>query len=613
MAATVRQLWPASAQAAEPASRAWSYESGTLLDGMAAQWHATADGDAYAYIQATVDRWVDPDGNLSLANGKAFNPDLHVLDDLEPGRAVLLCYRVTGQVRYAKAAKFLFEQFARQPRTGEGGFWHKQIYPQQMWLDGAYMAEPFRAAYAHTFGRTPEFDDIAAQLLLMDKHMRDPKTGLLRHGWDASHQQPWADKQTGLSQEAWARAIGWYAMALVDTLPWFPEGHPARAELIAALGRVAAGVAKYQDGATGVWWDVLDKGSQAGNFREASASAMFVYALAKGVRLGYLPQPYEKTALSGWEGLQHEFFTTAGDGSATLHGTVKVSGLGGTPYRAGDYNYYTHEAVADNDAKGVGAFLLAASEMQQAATQSQSQGKRVVADGWFNSQTRQNAEGQTELFHYKFDDDRDSGFSFFGRAFQRYGAKLGVLPAAPTAANLSGTSVYVMASPDIPVKNPKPHYMDQASGDALEAWVRAGGVLLLMQNDKTNAEFEHFNTLTERFGIHFNAVLRNTVEGRHFEQGQLNIPAGTGGIYPGPLQVYMKEICTISVSGAAKSIYMDKGDTLMAVAHLGKGTVYAVADPWLYNEYTDGRKLPKEFQDFAAAVDLAGWALKQAH
>jgi unsaturated rhamnogalacturonyl hydrolase len=612
MASTVRTMWPAGVIPTQARPGAWAYEVGTLLDGMAAQWQVTADGENFAYIKATVDRWVDKEGNVSMEPGKGFDAGQHTLDNLEPGRAVLLCYRVTGEARYAKAAKFLWEQFETQPRNAEGGFWHKQVYPQQMWLDGAYMAEPFRAAYARTFQQDAAFEDIAKQLLLMQEHMRDPKTGLLRHGWDASKEQPWADTQTGLSPEAWARAMGWYAMALVDTLPWFPEERSERAKLIADLEQVAGAVAKYQDAATGLWWDVLDKGGREKNFREASASAMFVYALAKGVRLGYLPPRYETNAVRGWNGLEKAFVTRAGDGAVTLHGTVKVSGLGGKPYRAGDYDYYVHEAVGDNDSKGVGAFLLAASEMQQAATEASAQGERVLVDAWFNSQTRKNAEGQTELFHYKWSDDQNSGFAFFGRAFQRYGVRLGELTAAPTAESLRGTKVYILASPDIPAKNPAPHSMDQASGEAIEAWVRAGGVLLLMQNDKTNSEFEHFNTLSERFGIHFNPVLRNTVEGRQFEQGMLKIPAGTGGVFPEELQVYMKEICTITATGPAKAVLTDKGDTLMAVAKVGKGTVYAVVDPWLYNEYTDGRKLPKEYKDFAAAVDLAGWALREA-
>lgn len=291
------------------------------------------------------------------------------------------------------------------------------------------------------------------------------------------------------------------------------------------------------------------------------------YALAKGARLNLLPAADEHIALHRWNG---------------------VNG-----HQADD--------------------LLAATEVAQSDTALRDRGKLVLVDAWFNSQTRPSPSGGTELFHYKFDDDQNSGFSFFGRAFQRYGAQLGELPAAPTATSLAPAKVYIIASPDIPSKNPHPHYMDPASVTTIEHWVRNGGVLLLMENDKNSSEFTHFNTLSERFGIHFNAVLRNEVEGHHFEQGRLDLPAGTGGIFPQPLQVYMKEICTITTSGPAKSVFTDKGDTLMAIAHLGKGTVYAVVDPWLYNEYTDGRKLPADYKNFTAAIQLAGWSLAQSH
>ncbi len=561
----------------------------------------------FAYIKAAVDKYVTEDGTI-----KGYKADGHTLDDIEMGRAVLLVYRVTQQPKYYKAAKFLHDQLAAQPRTASGGYWHKQIYPNQMWLDGAYMAEPFRAAYAATFQEPGDFDDIAKQLLLMDAKMRDPKTGLMRHGWDESKQMPWADKTTGLSPEVWARAMGWYAMALVDVLDWFPVDHPQRPALIAALNRTIAAAVKYQDSTTGLWWQVMDKGGKPGNYTEASASSMFVYALAKGVRMGYLPQSYEANARRGWEGIQKAFVSTGPDGLMVLNGTVKVGGLGGMPYRSGTFDYYVGEKTIANDAKGIGAFLLAGSEMAQASTEALGQGKTALIDAWFNSQTRKNAAGQPELFHYKWDDDANSGFSFYGRAFQRYGVKLATETTAPTAADLKKAQIYVLASPDIPAKNPNPHYMDKASGDAIEAWVKAGGVLILMENDVTNSEFEHFNTLSERFGIHFNPVLRNTVENNTWSQATVMVPAGTG-VFEHPHKAYLKEISTITLSGPAKAIVTDKGDVLMAVSKVGKGTVFAVVDPWVYNEYVDRRnKLPVDYDGFDAAIDLAGWAVRQA-
>ncbi len=589
---------------------AWGYTEGVLLDGMAAQWHATADGAEFKYIKESVDRYVTEDGII-----KGYGADLHSLDEVEMGRSVVLLYRVTQEGKYYKAAKFIHEQLALQPRTASGGYWHKKIYPNQMWLDSAFMAEPFRAEYAATFHEQGDWDDIAKQLLLMDVKMRDVKTGLMLHGWDESMQMPWADKSTGLSPEVWSRAMGWYAMALVDVLDWMPVDHPERKELISVLNKTAAAIVRYQDAGTGLWWEVMDKGGKAGNFTESSASCMFVYALAKGVRMGYLPKGDEGNARRGWDGIVKTFVKTEPDGMETLTGTIKGAGLGGTPYRSGTYEYYVGEKVISNDGKGIGAFLMAGSEMEQAATATLGLGKTVVVDAWFNSQTRKNAAGQTELFHYKWDDDSNSGFAFFGRAFQRYGARLDEEQSAPTAADLKRAKVYVMASPDIPIKNPAPHSMDTKSGDEIEAWVKAGGVLLLMENDGPNAEFENFNTLSERFGIHFNPVLRNHVVENDFPAGTVIIPAGTG-VFQHPHQAYMKDTCTITVSGPAKAVLMattePKSDVMMAVAKVGKGTVYAVVDPWFYNEYTDRRNnLPVEFDTFAAAIDLAGWAIRQ--
>ena len=619
MAATVLQQWPVADN-----KSVYGYELGFLLDGMAAEWHTTANGDDFAYIKATVDKYVTVDGTIT-----GYKADAHTLDDIEMGRSILLVYRVTQDARYAKAARFLHDQLAVQPRTPSGGYWHKQVYPNQMWLDGAYMAEPFRAEYAVTFQTPEDFDDIAKQLLLMDDHMRDPDSGLLRHGWDESKQMPWADKTTGLSPEVWGRAMGWYCMALVDVLDWFPKDHPQREKLAAVLSQTLQDVMQYQDISAGLWWQVLKEGpdvvgtigpagkmqyetrhaARQGNYLEASASAMFIYSIAKSVRMGYLPQRFEEDAQRAWDSYQKQFITTNPDGTLTLHGTVKVGGLGGTPYRAGDFNYYIHEPIVDQDKKGVGAFLLAGSEMEQAATEALGQGKTALVDAWFNSQTRKNALGQTELFHYKWDDDAASGYSLFGRAFQGYGVSLATLPTAPTAATLAKAQIYVIASPDIPAKNPNPHYMDKPSGDAIEAWVKAGGVLLLFSNDRDNTEFEHFNTLGDRFGIHFNPVLSHHVAGDDHASGEVVIPPGTG-IFGAGFTAFMKDTSTITVSGPAKAVVTDHGDAMIAVAHVGKGTVLGVVDPWFYNEYADGRKMG-QYRGFEAAQDVAAWAVSQ--
>jgi unsaturated rhamnogalacturonyl hydrolase len=616
----VLREWPAGKIDTVKNPGGWGYEEGVLLDGVTAEWRQTGDGRLFKYVKDAVDASVDKDGVIHVYGGKAFPVDGHSMDEIEMGRSVLSVYRVTQDKRYYEAAKFLHEQMLAQPKNASGGYWHKQIYPDQMWLDGAYMSEPFMAMYARMFGREMEMEEIATQLLMMDAKMRDRKTGLLRHGWDESRKMPWADKKTGLSPEAWGRAMGWYAMALVEVLERMPDSDPQRAAVEDVARRTMAAVVRYQDRESGLWWQVMDKGKHterggveveapaaAGNYLEASASCMFVYALAKGIRMGVLPARFEENALRGWAGIQSHFVKADG----TLSGTVKVAGLGGTPYRSGTYEYYVNEAVGDNDAKGVGAYLLADSEMIQRARAGDLTpkviGRTVLFDGWFNSQKRKTADGRDELFHYKYSDDTNSGYSFWGRMFQQYGMRNDVLSHAPRAEDLKGAAIYIIPSPDIPALNPKPNTMDDASGDAIEKWVKAGGVLVLMENDSEHSEFEHFNTLSERFGIHYNAVTRNKELDNDYSNTIVPIPAGTGGIFHDAHKALEKEICTITVSGPAKAVLVDKGDVVMAVAHVGKGWVYANTDPWVYNEYTDGRKLPLGEDNFAAAQELTRW------
>ncbi len=347
---------------AEPGrSQRWSYEQGVVLKGMEQVWRATNDSKYFNYIQRTIDAMVKDDGTI-----RTFALEDYNLDNILLGRILLLLYKTTKIEKYRKAADLLREQLRTHPRTSEGGFWHKKIYPTQMWLDGLYMAEPFYAEYAAMFHEDSDFDDIAKQFILIERHTRDAKTGLLYHGWDESRKQRWADPNTGHSPNFWGRAMGWYAMALVDTLDYFPKTHPKRAGLIAILKRLAAAVAKYQDDQSGLWYEVLDRAGAKGNYLEASASSMFVYALAKGTHRNYLPASHMQVAEKGYRGILKQFVETRADGRVDFKGTVSVGGLGGNPYRDGSYEYYLSERVVTNDPKGIGAFLLAATEMETA-------------------------------------------------------------------------------------------------------------------------------------------------------------------------------------------------------------------------------------------------------
>jgi unsaturated rhamnogalacturonyl hydrolase len=316
-----------------------------------------------AYVRANMDRFVKPDGSIDGYDIKEFN-----LDEVSQGRLLFGLYERTKDARYKRALDTLRTQLRTQPRTPEGGFWHKQIYPQQMWLDGLYMAQPFYAQYARTFGEPAAFDDVAKQFLLVARHTRDPRTGLMYHAWDAARKQPWADSATGLSANFWGRAMGWYAVGVVETLDQLPAAHPDRAAIIATLRDAAEGIARVQDPLTGLWWDVLDQPNREGNYLEGSASSMFAYALAKAARLGYIDARYRQVAERGFDGLLANLVRENADGTVSLTNIVQVSGLGGAARkdgspRDGSFHYYVTEPVVTDDYKGVGPFILAALEL----------------------------------------------------------------------------------------------------------------------------------------------------------------------------------------------------------------------------------------------------------
>jgi len=352
-------LWRDAAKNESGYPAKWTYDHGLVLKGIERVWINTGDKQYFDFIQRSMDHFVANDGSI-----RTYSLDEYNIDNILPGRNLLFLYKATRQEKYNKAATLLRRQLKTHPRTSEGGFWHKKIYPWQMWLDGLYMGGPFYAEYAATFNEPAAFDDIAKQFILMERHSRDDKTGLLYHGWDESKQQRWADPQTGRSPNFWGRAMGWYAMALVDTLDYFPEKHKQRAELVAILNRLAHALAKYQDPRSGLWYQVLDKDTAKGNYLESSAACMFVYALSKGVRDGHLPDRYMQVAENGYRGILKEFVKTDTNGRLNLEGTVNVGGLGGNPYRDGSYEYYLSEKVVTNDPKGIGALLLAATEME---------------------------------------------------------------------------------------------------------------------------------------------------------------------------------------------------------------------------------------------------------
>lgn len=604
VANSAMQRWPDGRIAAPDAEGSWNYELGLLLDGFSATWYNSADGDYYWYLKRAVDQFVARDGSISTYDSAAHSPD-----NIAAGRQLLLLYRVTGDEKYYKAALLLRKQLAMQPREASNG--PKEINFDQMWLDDLSMAEPFYAEFAATFHEPEDFAHITEQFSLIEQRNRSPKTGLLYHARDESREQARADKATGDSHIFLAQGMGWYMMALVDALPYYPENDPGRVTLLAILNRTAAAVVRYQDNQTGLWYQVLDKPGAPGNYFESSAACMFAYALQKGVRLGYLSPDYSSNAEGAWRGILGHFVHTDANGGVHISGTVKGIGLGGNCYHDGSERRSVGSPAVTDDPTGVGAFLLASSEMELAPEAELARGDTVMLDAWFNSQQRHNAAGQEEYFHYKWNDLSDSGYSIFGHMVMSRGAKLETLYTAPTMDRLRAAQFYIIASPDIPAKNPHPHYVQPQDAKEIAQWVRQGGVLVLMENDPANADIEHLDLIADQFGIHFDSVLKHHIIGDQFGPGFISVD-GHGPIFHHPHTLYMKDTCAISLKAPAISLLRDKEGIVIAEAKYGRGTAVAVVDPWLYNEYTDHRKVQPAQDNFAAGQEFVSWLLKQA-
>ena len=341
----------------------WSYTNGLVLQAMSKVYEQTNNEKLYDYIYDYANRMINKDGKIETYKFTNYN-----LDMIKSGDAIYYVNNKKQEPRFKIAMDTLHKQLEEQPTTSEGGYWHKKVYPYQMWLDGVYMAEPFHTKYAKTFLEDADakkvYDKIVLQFDLIEKYSRDPETGLYYHGWDESKEQKWADDKTGLSQNFWSRGMGWYGMALVDVLDYLPENHPGRERIINYLNQYAEAIVKYQD-KSGTWYQVLNLPEKEGNYLEATGTSMFTYTLSKGVNKGYLPKTYLDNANKAFKGILEKFITIEDNGIVNLNKCCGVAGLGGNPYRDGTFDYYVGEIIRSNDPKGTGPFIMAALELDK--------------------------------------------------------------------------------------------------------------------------------------------------------------------------------------------------------------------------------------------------------
>lgn len=336
----------------------WNYVDGCMIKAILEMYSITGDEKYFRFADEYIDYRVREDGSID-----GYSVDELNIDNINAGKTLFELYDLTGKEKYRKALGLVYSQIEKMPRTEEGSFWHKNIYPGQVWLDGLYMCQPFYMEYETRFNGKKNYEDIFRQFFLVEKNMKDTRSGLYYHAYDSTRKAFWCDPYTGLSNNFWLRAIGWFVMAVLDTLDkadkegWENEcGH-----LRCIFTGLIDAMLRYRS-EDGMWYQVVNLGRIAPNYRETSGSAIMAYAILKGVRLGFLPESYIKYGREAFEGICGRYLKET-DGKMSLGGICLVAGLGGSTNRAGTFDYYMSEPVVEDDAKGVGPFLLAYTEM----------------------------------------------------------------------------------------------------------------------------------------------------------------------------------------------------------------------------------------------------------
>ena len=341
----------------------WNYIDGCMILALLETYRATGEKKYYDFADAFIDHRVKEDGTIMGYSVEEYN-----IDSVNAGKTLFALYEMNGKEKYRKAIDLIYSQVRNQPRTADGNFWHKKIYPNQVWLDGLYMGQPFYMEYETKFNNKKNYSDIFSQFKNVVKYMRDEQTGLYYHGYDASREVFWCDKETGLSQNFWLRALGWYSMALLDTLDKCEPGEEYAAEheeLKKTFVQLMDDMLKYQD-ESGMWYQLPALGGREPNYLETSGSAIMAYSLLKGVRLGFLPESYRKYGIKAFQGICDKYLRETENG-LNLGGICLVAGLGPASdlKRDGTFEYYMSEPIVENDAKGVGPLLLAYTELRR--------------------------------------------------------------------------------------------------------------------------------------------------------------------------------------------------------------------------------------------------------
>ena len=332
----------------------WNYMDGCMIKAVIELYHMKKDSKYLEFADHFIDYFVREDGTIL-----SYHPEEYNLDNVNAGKTLFDLYELTGKEKYRKAIDTVYGQLTSQPRTSTGNFWHKKIYPNQIWLDGLYMAQPFYMQYTLTYEDGAHCEDCCRQFGQVYRLMRDTRNGLYYHAYDDSRQAFWCDKVTGLSDNFWLRALGWYAMALIDTMEIMPDRlSKEKAELQRIYRELIDAMLPYQDQESGMWYQVVNRGGIAPNYLETSGSAIFAYAIMKSVRLGFLDETYFAYGKKAFDGICEKYLSEK-NGELQLGGICLVAGLGNREMREGTFDYYMREPIVKNEAKGVAPLILA--------------------------------------------------------------------------------------------------------------------------------------------------------------------------------------------------------------------------------------------------------------
>lgn len=474
------------------------------------------------------------------------------VDHLIPARELLLLFQVTGKRKYLDDIDSAYKKSDLPLRINENSVGVKKNPARDNIVERMYIEGPFAVAYANTFHKTALFDNIASEYLFEGKY-------IVQNSHDYS-----------------TAGLGLYGMALVDALDNFPDDQKEKKELILTFKSLSTYLLEIQDKKSGLWWHKLKASSEGENYLDPSATCMLIYTLLKGSRLGFLPASCLADAQKAFNTIREEY--------------LKPDIL--------------------NNPETTGALLLAANEIDMLPTLSMGKGNNILLDYYFNHETKKDITGGLTPFHYVWGELDNGGYSMFGNIFNKYGFQTKTLETAPSLPSLQNASIYIIVDPDTEKETEQPNYMETGDINTIYNWVKSGGILMLFSNDSGNAEFTHFNKLAEKFGIRFNYDSKNKVLGNQYEMGAIPIDPGNQ-IFKSARKVYIKEYSSLAIHSPAIAVLKDGKTIVAAVARIGKGEVFAVGDPWFYNEYEDGRKIPMEFENYKAAEDLVKWVVYQ--